>query len=113
MNNNLATEYQKVNTAYTEWMQKTHRAHETVRNHQINTDALDNKTGIAKIQLDQIALACINNKSNIAKAAHTINTIIFDIRQTAKGYAYDPYFDEESFTFLDGTVLNHMQNLWY
>ncbi len=113
MDNKLALEYRKVNTAYNEWIQKTHRAHETVRSHQIDTDALEEKQGIAKIQLDQIALACINNKNNIAKAAHTINTIVFDIRQTAKAYTYDPYFDEESYTFQDGTVLNHMQNQWY
>ena len=109
---NITQEYQKVTAAYNDWMQKANRAYETVHKHQINIDTLNEKTGIARVQLDQIALACINNKSNIAKAAHTINTIVFDIRQTATAYMYDPELDEEMFAFKDGTELNHAQGYW-
>ena len=110
---NIAQEYQKVNAAYNDWMQKANRAHDTVHRHQIDIDSLNDKTGIARVQLDQIALACINNKSNITKAAHTINTIVFDIRQTATAYMYDPDLDQESFTFKDGSALSRVHNQWY
>lgn len=108
---NLATEYRKANNGYIDWIQKTNAAYGIVSSHQIDPDSLSGD-GIASMHLNQMALACVNNKSNIAKAAHMINSIVFNIRQQAIEYTYDHEEDVETFRFQDDTVLQYCQNDW-
>ena len=110
---NIVTEYNKSMAHYTNWNFKTNQAHNTINSHTVNTDSLEMKDGIAKVQLNQLVLACIHNRNNITKTAHVINTILFDIRETAAQYIYDPLMNKETYIFNDGTLLEYANNTWY
>lgn len=111
MTTSLANRYSKTQTSYTDYVSKTCAAYDVVLANSVETDSL-NKDGIAGINTTQLALAVANNKSNIMKAAHNIQSILFDIRQTAVAYCYDPDEDVEVFTMPDNTVMTHKQGVW-
>ena len=110
---NLATEYRKANNGYIDWIQKTNVAYGIIASHHVDHECLNQTdTGIAGMHLTQMALACVNNRSNIAQAAYTINTVVFNIRQQAIEYCYDHEQDIETFKFQDNTILQYHQNTW-
>lgn len=110
---NLATEYRKANNSYIDWIQKTNAAYGIVASNHIDHECLkEGDTGIAGMHLTQMALAYINNRTSIAQVAHTINTVVFNIRQQATEYYYDHEQDMETFKFQDNTFLHYHENTW-
>ena len=105
---------EKYNTTlehYNNHVYRTLNAHNTVIENKITEESLNN-TGIASIHIQALTLASSVNKSNILKAAHTINSIVFEIRQTAVQYSYNPILNIETFTFSDETKLQYKDNIW-